>query len=234
MNWRRSTGVRAAQCVILILAVLSGIFDGMKVPFALGKGIDLSSWSSHRIMLSDSELTFRVPGGEAPSEMPEPPPRARVDVERDITSEKGGIGIFSRTWSYRGFFWQGVLGYLRLAVGVFGVPGDPMHNKADLERTIRARFEDTYRDQKRGSDLEVTVPDEYKTVTLNRREWLKYSLGGFKDSVIYATPLTATRYVVVHFDFIANSGGRDGKWRQEAEVTADKIADSLAIQRGGN
>lgn len=235
---RRSGAASAVLCATLILGIISDIFNGMAVPFAFGKNVDLSNWASHRILLSDIELTFRVPGGEVPSEMPQPPPLARVDLERDITGEKGGIGVFSRAWRYRGVFAFGYRGYLLMAVSVRSVPGDQVHHGVptlpNLKRIIRTKLEDTYRGQQRGSDLEVTVSDEYDAITLNGREWLKYSLGGFKDSLLYATPLTTTRYLVVHFDFIGNTGGRETKWRQDAQIVVDRIADSLTINKVTN
>jgi hypothetical protein len=220
--------------VNLISWFISAILTIVASSDADGKSVDVSSWPTHRVMLSDSELTFRIPGGDVPSEMPVPRPVERVDLDRDIPVGESGVSVFSRVWRYRqSFFWRKTLGYLVMAVGVRATDTalgcQSSTGLSDLEGSIRRRLEETYRGQELGSVFEVRVPDEYQSISVNRRRWLRYALGGFKDSIVYATPLSATRYLVITFDVISNTGTREAKWRHEAHSVASEVAASLVI-----
>ena len=194
------------------------------------KNVDRSHWTDLQIGLSRVQLIFRVPDGYVAPEMPVPPPVRFVDLDRDIVNGKGGVGVFWRVWSYRGFFGLDVEGRLFMAVAVRAVPLDMRRGLADLddlERISRRRLDEEYRHKTR---FAITVPSEYRRTIINGRPWLSYSLGGWKDATEYATIVRTDCYVVAGFDFIRNVPGKNSTWRKDAQSVADEIVASFELR----
>jgi len=98
----------------------------------------------------------------------------------------------------------------------------------ELERYYTVRNQE--RSQKGQQRFNVLLPENYKRSSIAGRSWLVYSLGGFSDRTLYATPLTSSHYLTVNFGFTDNSRGYRTDWRKEAQTVADKIVASLEIR----
>lgn len=174
--------------------------------------------------------------------MPGLPLVAQVDLDRDLNAKTNGIAVFAHAWDFRGRFWQGVVGSLVMTVEASSKPNSyqkDMTSLDNLQEFIQRRLEEFHEPRneeglrKGQSEFNVTVPKSYKRVTIHDTEWLVYSLGGWKDLTVYATPLTPAHYLEVGFDFIDNSKSRGYKttWRRDAQALADQIAATLELRR---
>ncbi len=232
--------VRQYERALCTLALTVSIVAIMSSCAFAGKGIDLDNWTEERIRLSEREFVFRVPGGQSEAAPPGPTIR-RVDLDRDLTSDKPGFGVYSHVWDFDVGLWKGVMGTLQLTVGVRRRPTDyaadltSLDNlqeliKRELDQRYIARNEKLRREGK--ERFIITPPDTYKRVNIRGREWLmySYSLNSGFHRTDYAAPLTPNRYLVVSLDFVDNSRGYKTNWRQEAQEVADKIAASLEIR----
>jgi hypothetical protein len=204
------------------------------------RGVDLSQWRQRRFTFSGLELVFRVPDGQSTS-APPGPIISQVDLERDLTRDSPTVRVFRHTWDYDGGWWKGVLGKLQMTVAVTQKPDDYQKNLSslenlqeviqhDLERFYNPRNEE--RREKGQTQFNVLLPKSYNQVKIGNRDCLVYSIGGFSDQTVYATPLTSSHYVTVNFGFFDNSRGYKTTWRQDAQVVAEKIAASLELLQG--
>lgn len=204
-------------------------------------GLDLNHWSEERIKLSNLELVFQVPGGRHDAAPPRPTIRT-VDLDSDFAKlppERNGFYIYDHTWAVDVRYLKGNMGSLNLIVTVARRPNDypaeftsvdnlqPVIARS-LDRTFAANNEKL---RKQGQEKFITrMPDTYNHVTINGREWLIYSLGGWFDRTFYATLLTKNHYLQFMFDFINNSRSYESNWRQQAQEVADKIMGTLEIR----
>jgi hypothetical protein len=232
---RQHYGVICRLVLILYLFVLLS-----SSAFA-ASGLDLNHWTEERIMLSNLELVFQVPGGQHDAAPPRPTIRS-VDLDSDFAKlppERNGFYIYDHTWAVDSRFLKGNMGSLNLTVTVARRPNDypaeftsvdnlqPVIARS-LDRTFAATNEKL---RKQGQEKFTTrMPDTYNHVIINGREWLIYSLGGWFDRTFYATLLTKNHYLQFMFDFINNSRGYESNWRQQSQEVADKIMGSIEIR----
>ena len=200
---------------------------------------DLERWAHERIKISPYELTFRVPGGHS-SAVPSPATGREIDLKRDFSSDTSTVVLFMHAWDYHEFLLPGVAGIFDMTVAVKRKPHDytPDLTSLDtLQRLVEQNLERVYapRNQEAralgNTRFVVSLPTEYRRTTIRSRDWLVYALGGWKDSMDYATPITSAHYLLIGFDFVDNSRGRTTSWRRNAQKVADQIIASLELRK---
>ena len=232
---RQHYGVICRLVLILYLLVLLS-----SSAFA-ASGLDLNHWTEERIMLSNLELVFQVPGGQHDAAPPRPTIR-RVDLVRDFANlppERNGFPIYDHTWAVDARFLIGNMGSLNLIVSVARRPNDytaEFTSLDDLQPVIARNLDRTYtatneKVRRQGNEkFAARLPETYNRVNIRGRAWLVYSLGGWFDRTFYATLLTKNHYLQVGFDFINNSRGHKSDWRQQSQEISDKIITSVEIR----
>ena len=201
-------------------------------------GIDLKQWTMEEIKLSEKKLTFRVPGGHSQASAPLSTIRS-VNLDSDLSNDKPMLAVYNHKWDFDVGFFKGVMGSLNLVIAVGRCPDDyprDLTSLENLELLFRRELERRYMDRnermrREGKDrFIITVPETYKLLTLNGREWLVYPLGGMFDQTYYVLPLSQKYYLRVTFDFVDNTRGHKSDWRQQAQEVADKITASMEIR----
>jgi hypothetical protein len=207
---------------------------------------DLSRWTEYGIRLSTMYLMFRVPGGQDREMRPE----ARVsvvdlygDLDAFDNTKRPALTLYRHTWSYRHWLWPGRNGLLDMYVIVRTTPeeggGSRVMDVANLQRMVSAdldrRYETPNRENTRRNrhDLVVRLPgvSEYGHDSIQGRDWLVYAFGTReRESVEYATALTAARYLQVGFEFIDNTRGKKLEWRDRARGVATQIIRSFHLR----
>ena len=214
----------------------------MLQPPAMAMGPDMSGWTTHTIQLSETKLSFRVPGRPS-RDFPRVPVIPSVNLEQDVDPRaRQFIRVFGEHWDYEPWLFPGQYGTLGMNVFVVARPDSFPHdlmNVSSLQelQTLELAAFITHNEEvmKKGHRESVVVlpqAKDFQRRTLSDREWLVFSLGGAKDTTKYVVPLTSHHYLEISFSFIKGLRAHEQpEWRAEAQAVTEQIMASIQLRK---
>ncbi len=194
----------------LIKLDLSGHKMNFSSPVNYSKDFPLPSETQYRINIYDNDI-----------------------YKNPYTDLENSYSIRQSYWDYgRGIIFGGVKGTLSMGMALNKTSDKSLNleKSDDFITAMQNDFEIIYDEQAR-EEFVVKLPEKYLIKKISNLDWgyYEYEMGRGEKHVAFSIPVSEQHYLMVVFNFINNSHGKENNWKEQAQETIDFIISSFDV-----
>lgn len=192
------------------------------------KGPENSKWQQLVFNVLGSRLTIGIPTGFDRDFLP-PKPEFQVTSPSYVTPNGQPPKEFADfTWAYRGHFWQGRVGGIKFTAFARRKPDWLLGDLKNMDQYVAMRREEQKRYLVDPQNSKNWTTQDFLVTTQGEQLWLSYWFN--KDLLRFETWIDGEYLLILQFSLWAN-GELKTDWREQAEKLADRIWQSVRLER---